>query len=102
MIVYSVEVYVKNGFEDDFIKATEVNHLSTVKEPGNIRFDVCRSADTEGLFFLYEVYDDEAAVEAHKETAHYRDWRERVEPWMDKKRYGRKFTPLFPSDKNKW
>ena len=98
MIVYCVEVYVKTGFEEDFIKATEENHLNTLKEPGNIRFDLSKSADTEGLFFLYEVYSDEDAVKAHKETSHYLKWRETVEPWMEKKRYGRMFNSVFPAD----
>ena len=102
MVVYCVEVYVKKGFEADFIKATEENHLKTAEEPGNVRFDVCKSADVEGLFFLYEVYENEAAVAAHKDTAHYLDWREKVEPWMDKKRYGRMFMPLFPADRSDW
>lgn len=94
MVVYCVEVYVKAGCEDDFIKATEQNHLSTVKEPGNIRFDLSKSEDTEGLFFLYEVYKDSEAVKAHKETAHYLNWRKTVEPWMEKSRYGRMFSPV--------
>ena len=94
MVAYCVEVYVKKGFEDDFIRATEENHLNTIKEAGNIRFDLCRSSDTEGLFFLYEVYINEDAVKAHKETKHYLNWRETVEVWMEKKRYGRMFVPV--------
>ena len=95
MVAYCVEVYVKKGYEDDFIKATEDNHLGTVKEPGNIRWDLCRSKDTDGLFFLYEVYTDEDAVAAHKQTKHYLQWRDTVEPWMEKKRYGRMFNPVY-------
>ncbi len=95
MIAYCVEVYVKQGHEDDFIKATEDNHLNTIRETGNIRFDLCRSSETKGLFFLYEVYRDEVSVVAHKETDHYLKWRETVEPWMAKKRFGRMFEPLF-------
>ena len=102
MVAYCVEVYVKSGSEDDFIKATETNHLATVNEPGNIRFDLSRSADQPGLFFLYEVYKSEEAVKAHKDTAHYLEWRETVEPWMEKKRYGRMFKPIFPSDEKNW
>lgn len=98
MLVYCVEVYVKEGYEDAFIKETEKNHLNTIKEPGNIRFDLSRSSDTPGLFFLYEVYRDEESVRAHKETAHYAEWREAVAPWMAKPRLGRKFDPIFPSD----
>jgi autoinducer 2-degrading protein len=98
MLVYCVEVYVKKGYEDDFIRETEKNHSATVKEPGNIRFDLCRSAEEPGLFFLYEVYWDEKAVSKHKETSHYAEWREAVAPWMAKPRLGRKFNSVFPSE----
>lgn len=94
MTAYCVEVYVKKGCDKDFASACEINHLNTIKEPGCLRFDVLKSADTEGLYFLYEVYSDETAVDAHKQTDHYMTWRETVEPWMEKKRFGRMFTPL--------
>jgi len=102
MILYCVEVYVKAGREDDFIRATEKNHLNTRKENGNIRFDLSKSADTAGLFFLYEAYKDETAVKAHKETSHYAEWRDAVAPWMEKPRSGRMFNPVLPSDDKAW
>lgn len=102
MIVYCVEVYVKAGHESEFITATKSNHIETRRESGNIRFDLSQSADTEGLFFLYEVYKNDSAVLAHKETSHYLKWREKVEPLMEKKRYGRMFKPVFPADEQNW
>ena len=95
MVAYCVEVYVKPGHEEDFIKASEENHKGTLKEPGNIRWDLGRSKDSKSLFFIYEVYKDDVSVVAHKETDHYLKWRETVEPWMAKKRFGRMFTPVF-------
>ena len=95
MVIYCVEVYVKKGHEKDFAEATEANHVNTVRESGNVRFDLSQSEDTEGLFFLYEVYKDEDAVKAHKQTEHYLRWRDTVEPWMEKKRYGRMFAPVY-------
>ena len=94
MVVYCVEIYVKKGCESEFAAACESNHRKSIEESGCIRFDVSKSADTEGLYFLYEVYTDKDAVDAHKETDHYHEWRKTVEPWMEKKRYGRMFTPL--------
>ncbi len=102
MIVYCVEVFVKKGFESDFIEATGANRSGTRAEKGNLRFDLSRSADDPGLFFLYEVYSDEDAVKNHKETSHYLKWRDTVEPWMEKKRYGRMFSPVFPDGAAGW
>ena len=38
-----------------------------------------------------------AAAMAHKDTAHYLAWRERVAPWMEKPRQGIPMRGLFPS-----
>lgn len=102
MVVYAVDVAVIPGREDEFIEATGINHRATRKEPGNIRFDLCRSDDDPCRFFLYEVYTDEEAVAAHKKTAHYLAWRELVAPWMARPREGRRFDPLFPQDETQW
>jgi (4S)-4-hydroxy-5-phosphonooxypentane-2,3-dione isomerase len=43
-------------------------------EPGCRRFDVCRPHDRENRVFLYEIYDDEAAFQAHLLTAHFKSF----------------------------
>lgn len=43
------------------------------REPGCRHYEVSRDVANPARFLLYEVYDDEAALAAHKETAHYRD-----------------------------
>ena len=102
MIVYAVDVKVKKGFENDFIKACGENRKGTRTEPGNYRFDVTQSSDDSSVFFLYEVYASEDAVKAHKETAHYLKWRDAVADWMEIPRSGRKFNPVFPEGEREW
>jgi len=41
-------------------------------EPGCQRFDVCSGAP--GEVFLYELYDNAAAFEAHKGMAHFKEF----------------------------
>lgn len=96
MIVTLVNVYVKPEFVNAFIEATRVNHENSVKEPGNLRFDILQDAQDPGKFVLYESYKSEQDVAAHKETAHYFKWRDTVGPWMAKPREGVKHTLLFP------
>ena len=49
---------------------------------------------------LYEVYKDEAAVEAHRAAPHYTKWRETVKDWFDGD-IGRSLaTPVYPSEAN--
>jgi (4S)-4-hydroxy-5-phosphonooxypentane-2,3-dione isomerase len=68
-----VEFRIRPEFIAAFEAAIEENaRLSRETEPGCRQFDVCRDAAEPALFFLYELYDDEAALQAHLESAHFR------------------------------
>lgn len=54
----------------------------TRKEPGNLRYDLLRRADGAPGFYLYEAYVDEAAVQAHRESAHYAAYRAKIGAWV--------------------
>jgi autoinducer 2-degrading protein len=98
MYVVCVTVMVKQGHENDFIAATERNHLGTLREPGALRFDVLQAEDDPSRFFLYEVYRTRDDFKAHQQTEHYLAWREEVAGWMAEKRVGLKHNSLFPPD----
>ena len=51
-------------------------------EPGCYRFDVLQDNDDPNTIHLYEIYHDEAAVEAHRAAPHYLKWREEVADWF--------------------
>jgi autoinducer 2-degrading protein len=70
MFVTVVYVRVKPENVADFIEAVRENHEQSVREPGNLRFDILQSADDTTRFVAYEAYRDEASAKAHKETAH--------------------------------
>jgi (4S)-4-hydroxy-5-phosphonooxypentane-2,3-dione isomerase len=97
MFVTIVHVYVKTDFVEQFIEATRENHKDSIKEPGNLRFDVLMDESDPTKFVLYEAYSSEQAVAAHKETLHYLKWRDMVAPWMAKPREGVKHKMLFPT-----
>jgi autoinducer 2-degrading protein len=98
MFVVCVTVFVKGNDLEDFIRATLENARQTVREPGNVRFDVLRCNDDPGRFFLYEVYRSEDDFKNHQRTAHYLAWREAVAGWMARPREGVRHTSLFPDD----
>ena len=91
-----VHVHVKPEFIDAFIEATSENHENSVKERGNLRFDILQDASDRARFILYEAYENEEAVVAHKQTSHYLKWRDTVTGWMAKPREGVKYGILFP------
>ena len=47
-------------------------------------------------FLLYEAYESERAAAAHKDTEHYKRWRERVADWMAEPRRGIKYHGIRP------
>lgn len=96
MFVTLVHVHVKPDHVEAFIDATRANHEASIREPGNIRFDVLRSVDDPHRFVLYEWYVDEDAAKAHKTTTHYDAWREMVADWLVEPRYGVRYLGLFP------
>jgi len=96
MTVTLVHIQVNPEFIQPFITATRDNHENSVKEPGNFRFDILQDGADPGKFILYEAFENEGAVLAHKETAHYAKWRDTVTDWMAKPREGVKHKLLFP------
>ena len=102
MYVVCIHVNVKPEHRDEFIAASLANARATVQEPGNLRFDVNQQLDDPNRFVLYEVYRDEAGMNAHKETAHYAAWRDAVAAWMAEPRQGVKHVGLFPESEAQW
>jgi autoinducer 2-degrading protein len=102
MIVTCVYVHVKSESVEDFINASTENHLESVKESGNLRFDFLQQADDPCRFLIYEAYVSEEAAAAHKNTPHYLKWRDTVQNMMAETRKGVKYNILQPSDISKW
>ena len=72
MLVVCVEFEIEPGQLDVFMAAVPTNaEQSFHQEVGCQQFDVCQDKQFPNSVFLYEVYDDEAAFEAHKLTLHY-------------------------------
>ncbi|MBQ7921007.1 MAG: antibiotic biosynthesis monooxygenase [Clostridia bacterium] len=94
MIATLVFVDVKPECVAAFEEITLYNHNNTRKEPGNVRFDVLHDRKDENKFILYEVFADEDAAAAHKETEHYKVWRETVAPMMASPRSSIPTTPI--------
>tara|TARA_R110002073_G_scaffold104630_1_gene236863 strand:- start:3882 stop:4169 length:288 start_codon:yes stop_codon:yes gene_type:complete len=86
MFVVTVTFVVKPEHIADFSPAMIENaRASEDTEPGCRQFDVCRDPKDPSVTFLYEVYDDAAAFEAHKATAHFKSFDALVQPWLASK-----------------
>ena len=56
--------------------------LSRETEPGCRQFDVCVDPADKTSVFLYEIYDDRAAFDAHLATAHFKRFDSAVGPMV--------------------
>lgn len=68
---------------DGAIRANARASLDT--EPGCRQFDVCRDPTDPALFFLYELYDDEAAIQAHLRSPHFLQMDAATAGWVESK-----------------
>jgi (4S)-4-hydroxy-5-phosphonooxypentane-2,3-dione isomerase len=102
MIVTCVSVIVKPEFIEKFIEVTVRNHMQSVKENGNLRFDVLQSIEDPAIFTLYEAYESAEASAAHKNTSHYTEWKDTVASMMAQPRVGIAHNVIAPSDILSW
>jgi quinol monooxygenase YgiN len=73
MYVVTVEFEVHPQHCAAFLPLMRENaRASRENEPGCRQFDVCADPARPNFVFLYEVYDDRAAFDAHLVSAHFR------------------------------
>ena len=72
MYVNSVDLDILPAERDNFLAALKENGAAAVTEPGCKRFDILNLASDPNHFLLYEVYENEAALKAHRETDHFK------------------------------
>ena len=98
MLVVHVHVRVKPEQVEAFLAETRRNAAASVEEPGVRRFDVLQDETDETHVVLNEVYLDQAAADAHKQTAHYARWQDAVAEMMAEPRTRARYTSVFPGE----
>lgn len=66
------------------------------QEDGCLLYEVNRSVERENEFLLYEVYRDEAALEAHRQTPHFRRIVEETIVPLLQRRERQFYRPVMP------
>ncbi len=102
MLVLCVDVHVKPECREAFLAACKLNHEGSRQEPGNLRWDLLQDEEDPNRFLLYEVYRDQAALEAHQKQEHFLGWRKAVEPHMASPRTRRRFQTVLPEAASAW
>ncbi len=98
MLIVHVFVHVKADRIEDFKQATVVNARNSVNEPGIARFDVLQRQDDPARFVLVEFYRTADDPARHKDTDHYKKWRDTVADMMAEPRSSIKYDNVYPDD----
>jgi len=100
LLIVHVDIAVKPEEVPEFLAATEVNAAASRAEPGILRFDVLSDRDDPAHVVLVEIYRDQAAVDAHKQTAHYAEWNDKVAFMMARPRQRARYVNSSPDDES--
>jgi autoinducer 2-degrading protein len=92
-----VNIKVKPEMVEAFRAACLENAAASRREPGVARFDLLQDAQDSCRFMLYEAYRDAEAPARHRETSHYKKWKELCEPMMAEPRTRASYALHEPS-----
>ena len=69
----AVTLRIRAGAEPQAARVLGELHRHTRQEPGNLIYNAHQSLEDPRQFFLYELYVDAAALEAHRASPHFRE-----------------------------
>ncbi len=86
MFVVTVNFQIKKEHLEMFMAAMiRQAQNSLTREKDCLQFDVCQDRENPERVFLYEIYSDRAAFDAHLQTPHFLDFDKTVAPWTESK-----------------
>ena len=102
MIAMWVKVRVKPEARERFLKAIEVDALGSERDERDcFRFNVLQDQQDRNVYYFYEVYRDEKALEAHRAAPHYAVWRAAADA-LDGTPQATRCDTVFPSAIDYW
>jgi autoinducer 2-degrading protein len=100
LLIVHVDIAVVPDQLDAFLAETGRNADASRDEPGVVRFDVLSDRADSSHVVLVEIYKDETAAAAHKDTPHYQRWRDAVAPMMARPRSATRYLNTSPDDED--
>jgi (4S)-4-hydroxy-5-phosphonooxypentane-2,3-dione isomerase len=74
MLILAVHVTIKAGHEDEVLDSFHKLEEETRREPGCIFYVVQRSRENPQRYLVYEQYKDQAALDAHRNSTHFKKY----------------------------
>jgi quinol monooxygenase YgiN len=85
LTVVAVDLDIVPGRVDAYLAAVKENGAAAVKEPGCREFNISVSDKDPNHVLLFEVYDNPAALEAHRATEHFKAYAAAVKELVAKR-----------------
>jgi quinol monooxygenase YgiN len=86
MFAVCVLLAVKRGSMAHFMPLTQKQARKSLElEPACRRFDICSGSEDADAVFLYELYNDAAAFDAHLASDHFKAYETAAAPMIAKK-----------------
>jgi autoinducer 2-degrading protein len=102
MLVMWVKVRVKAAERERFLRAIEADAIGSERdEPGCLRFNVLRDHQDPNVYYFFEAYRDEAALDAHRAAPHYAVWRAAADT-LDGPAQATRCETVFPAAAEYW
>jgi autoinducer 2-degrading protein len=102
MIAMWVKVRIKPEQRKRFLEAIEIDALGSERDEADCyRFNVLQDEKDANVYYFYEVYKDQAALEAHRAMPHYATWRAAADT-LDGPTEPTRCATVFPSAPEYW
>ena len=83
MLLITVKINAKPGKGADLVELLEEMVLEGRKEPGVLAYDPYRSIEQSDTIFMYEVYQDQAALDEHRKNPALEPFHSRLMALLD-------------------
>ena len=97
---YLVTIWCKPEYQDVFIESIqELARVSLENEPGMLLYEVMQDRADPSIIYVYEIFVDRAAYEAHAKARHNLEWRDKIKPWHGSDFFEqRRCVPVYPPE----
>ncbi len=84
MFVLFVKMKPKPEHQKEFLRLLTEEIATALKhEPGIVRFDILQAPDDPGTCYAYEVYQDKAAFEHHRQQPYFKEFTSKTKGWYE-------------------
>ena len=94
MVVLAVTWMAKSGHEEEVTGIFRKLTTASRQEPGCLMYLVHRHKTDPQCFFIYEQYRDDAALDAHRKSAHFQEYAVNGLKEIGERKEGTLYSPL--------